>query len=370
MRRVEFALGVAVLLSACAGELSPDAGVVFTPPDSGVAPPLDAGATEPDAGVPDAGSAEPDAGVAPMTLTAQGTTLTQPDGGPLDFRGAISCCGGAYGWPVFDEAWVDLVVRHKVNFLHARLGPFLTGVEGESDWAAIGGGYVEVNGKADLDRFNEAFFARVRALLGYARARGVYVEVDLADGWAIKHCGNYTGYSAWQPPANVQGEDVCGTAGRGALSPRHTAWVRKVVEETGAFDNVVYQDGNELGLVPGYRPAWTRGLAQVVRAVEAERGYVRHLFGTQAGTGAAMALAEVDFVEQHGDQAATLAECGNKVCLVNEYNPRPPLTPAQLHAEFCAARRQGTYFWYWRHEQSAAQLDATLQLIAQGCPGE
>jgi len=359
---------VVALLWGCSGELTTPAPMQPQP----VVPAVDSGAPPgpPDSGVPVPDAGPPDAGLAPMTLRVSSGALSLPGGGALDFRGAISCCGGGYGWPVFDEAWVDLVTAHRVNFLHARLGPFLTGPDGESDWASIGGGYVEVNGKADLDRFNEAFFSRVRALLAYARARGVYVEIDLADGWAIKHCGNYTGYSAWQPVANVQGEDACASAGRGPPRSRHAAWIRKVVAETGAFDNVVYQDGNELGLVPGYSTQWTVGLEALVREVEAARGYVRHLFGTQAGTAASIALAQVDFVEQHGDDALSRSACGGKPCLVNEYNPRPPLTPAQLRAQFCSARMQGTYFWYWRHGQSEADLAATLALMAQPCPGE
>lgn len=342
----------------------PDAGK----PDGGGA---DAGAA-PDAGVADA-SVPDGGGAAGMQLGLQGSVLLSPDGGPLVLRGAISCCGGGYGWPLFDDAWLALTAAKQANFLHARLGPFLTqNANGETDWAAIGGGYVEVNGIADLSRFNGAFWSRLEQLLAAARAQGQWVEIDVADGWAIKHCrhGDIPGYSAWDPAWNLQGENACAAAGSAALVPGSTQerWVRQVVDATGAFDNVLYQDGNELGLVPGYSVEWTRSLLAVIRDEEALRGFPRHLFGTDSGDSGAMLLPGVDYVELHQDGAASLGQCQQKACLVNEYNPNPPLTPEQFRERYCAARTQGTWFWYWRHDQSEADMLASLELQTEACP--
>lgn len=306
-----------------------------------------------------------------MLLSSVAGRLTDARGAALDFRGAISCCGGGYGWPLYDEAWVEFVRARRANFLHMRLGPFLTGPDGEPDWAAVGGGYPEVGGKADLSRWNEAFWARVRALIAYARDRGLYVEVDIADGWALKHCraGGNPGYSAWLAVFNVQGEDWCGSAAQGAIAPgsAHERWVRKVVAETGRFDNVIYQDGNEIGLVAGYRVAWTATMQGLVRDEERAHRFPRHLFGTQAQRAEATAAVEVDYLEFHGDPLDATA-CLGKPCLVNEYNPDPPLTPAALHQRYCAARAARTYYWYWRHEQSVQDMERTLSRIAGGCP--
>jgi hypothetical protein len=76
----------------------------------------------------------------------------------------------------------------------------------------------------------------------------------------------------------------------------------------------------------------------------------------------------VDYVERHQNQPASPADCLGKPCLVNEYNPNPPLTAAQLHERFCAARSNGTTFWYWRHGQSDAVMAQSLALVDQGCP--
>jgi hypothetical protein len=327
-------------------------------------------------GVDDAATDTPDAGPAPLydelLLHAEGGSLALPDGTPVELRGAISCCGGAYGWPLFDEAWVDYVAGKSVTFLHVRLGPFLTGPGGESDWAAVGGGYPEgPDGRADLAAWNEPFWARVRALLAYAAERGMWVEVDLLDGWAAKHCrwGDTPGYSPWDPAWNVQGEDWCATAGSREISGDdvHERWVRKAVRETGRYGNVLYEDGNEIGIVGDYVPEWTLSIRNLVRDEEARHGWRRHPFGTNSGDPTAMAADGVDYLEFHQDGAADPAGCFGRPCGVNEYNPEPPLTPEQLHAEFCAAQAWGTYFWYWRHGQDAAAMDRTLDLLAGGC---
>lgn len=382
------------LLSACssAAERTHDAGTQDAEPADpadldGGSPAEDARSTAPDRtpsardAAPieteeDAGSggsdAQPSPDAASRLLRAAGGELVLESGAPFTFRGAISCCGGGYGWPLADEAWLDYVAARSVTFLHFRVGPFLTGAGGEPDWAPYGGGYVESGGLADLERFNEVFWARVAALITFARDRDQWVEIDVADGWAIRHCrwGDTPGYSAWSPSGNLQGEDVCGDAGSGPIEPgsRHERWVRKVFEETGRFDNVIYQDGNELGLVDGYDAAWTRSMEQLLRDTEARLGYPRHLFGTNAGTSEAAELPGVDYVEHHGDEPADPASCAGKPCLVNEYNPDPPLSPETIRDHYCQARAQGTYFWYWRHGQDAQAMDESLSGIGAGCP--
>ncbi|MDP1828935.1 MAG: hypothetical protein Q8L48_37080 [Archangium sp.] len=335
---------------------------------------VDAGvpvAGAPDAGTPDAGA--PDAGPS-MAITVRAGRLEHEDGRAVDVRGAISCCaGGPYGWPLFNETWMDLTAAKGVTFLHMRVGPFMTSTaNGETDWAPIGGGYVESGGKADLTRFNEVFWQRVRALIAGARSRGQYVEVDVIDGWGIKHCrwGDLAGYSAWDSAFNAQAADHCATAGSAAVAPGSVAdqWIRKVVRETGRFDNVLYQDGNEVGLIAGYTTAWTTSMHDVIRDEEQRQGYARHLFGTNSGLMATMQHASVDYGELHQDDSATPAQCANKPCLVNEYNPNPTLTPVEFHQRFCAARQQGTAFWYWRHGQSEADFRRSLDLMQAGCP--
>lgn len=379
-------LFLAVILASCAPSGTDQPQDRDVPPaDAGAAadagPASDAG-PRPDAGEPpDAGSDLDDAGAPPgddagvvapsMALSVVDGHFALGDGATVDVRGAISCCGGGYGWPLFDEEWSALVAANSGNFLHARLGPFLTSGDGESDWAAVGGGYVEVTGQADLEHFNETFWARVRALVQLARDHGQYVEIDVIDGWALKHCqaGDLHGYSAWEAAYNVQAFDGCAGAGAGPVvaGSVHERWVRKVVAETGRFDNVLYQDGNEVALMQDYDPSWTQSLHDLIRDEEQARGYAHHVFGTNAGTSEAMALPSVDYLELHQQRALSAAQCGGKPCMVNEYNPSPALTPEEFRQRYCTARAQGTGFWYWRHGQSDEQMRQSLAVLAAPC---
>jgi hypothetical protein len=75
----------------------------------------------------------------------------------------------------------------------------------------------------------------------------------------------------------------------------------------------------------------------------------------------------VAYIEFHQDTAPDPASCYGRPCLSNEYNPSPAMTPDELHGQYCAARAASTYFWYWRHGQSDADMEQTLSLIQAGC---
>ena len=133
------------------------------------------------------------------------------------------------------------------------------------------------------------------------------------------------------------------------------------------FDNVVYEDGNEIGIVGGYAPAYSTSLAAIIHDEESRRGFARHLVGSNSGDATTLASPLIDYGELHQRSAASTGQCGGKPCLVNEYNPDPPLTPDQFHDEVCAARRAGTWFWYWRHGQSDQALSDSLSLLDAPC---
>jgi hypothetical protein len=168
----------------------------------------------------------------------------------------------------------------------------------------------------------------------------------------------------------VQAEDACTGAGAGPVTPGSVqdAWIRKVVLETGGFDHVVYQDGNEIGLVPGYAATWTTSMEAIIRDEETKNGYGHHLFATNSGDSTAMQSAVVENLELHQTAPRSSSSCFGKPCGVNEYNPNPALTADELKANYCAARANGTYYWYWRHGQTQPVMDATLALVAAGCP--
>lgn len=301
-----------------------------------------------------------------LGLTVQGSTFIQADGKPLDFRGAKACCTSQDGepdpkWPLVSDAWMDFVkAQGNVNFVGVRLGPWRAVAGGEDGQADLGGAYLEVGGKADLLQWNPVFWARIVGIHEHAGALGERVENGLFDGWGMKaHCtrGSKT-YHPWIPDNNAQGIDACDAQTPG--SPTQEAWIRKAVAETGRFHNAVYELSNEGILVPS-SVAWEAWVISIVRDEEAKRGFPRHLIGSDAMA----AAADFGIIHQNGEP--TSSQCGGKPCVNNEYNPSPAFTPAQLHGFYCAAKARGTYYWYWRHEQTKAAMDDTLARIKGGC---
>ncbi len=131
----------------------------------------------------------------------------------------------------------------------------------------------------DLDRWNPEFFERLHRFLGLASGLGIVVEVVLLS--------NTYGESIWslnplQACNNVNGlEEIPWyeymTRRHPALFNRQAAHVRKIVQETNRYDNLIYEICNEPGGnwdrpgSPGVDEVnqWQAALAQVVRETEA-----------------------------------------------------------------------------------------------------
>jgi hypothetical protein len=246
----------------------------------------------------------------------------------------------------------------------------------------VGGPYLESGGLAALDQWNPAFWSAVEQMIANAGQKGMRVEVDVADGWGLKHAqaddlGPNWAYHPWSAWNNTSGVDHVTDAGTLEIPAGsvYDAWVRKVAEHTCKFGNVTLEDGNEISLKSGYQPAWSQSIANVYWDECAIRGYLlsgaQHhpLLGTQSERAETVAAPQIAYSQWHGSDPQDPTECGGKPCGVNEYNPDPPLTPVQLSANVCAAEQAGTWFAYWRHGQDATAMQATLELIQAGCGG-
>lgn len=103
------------------------------------------------------------------------------------------------------------------------------------------------DGKFDLSRFNNAYFARLRDFLGYASDNNIVVELVLFCFWYNQPLWEY---SPMHPANNVQGmgptdkEQVYSLAG-GDLLAAQEALVRKLVTDLNEFDNLYYEICNE-----------------------------------------------------------------------------------------------------------------------------
>jgi len=296
------------------------------------------------------------------------------NGEPVDFVGAISCCKPAdwdanaeSGWPVnIHPSWQEYAAdAFGANAFHARLGPFMTAAEPE--WSEIGGAYLEIDGKADLTQWNDRYWTTVKQWVEYAGERGRYVEIDLIDGWYCKHgiWGNVQ--VPWMAQFNIQGEDHIQQCSARAIQPEDVFdnWLRKVVTELGVYGNVIWLDGNEIGITGRYVPEWSLSMRDRVRYFEQEYAYnMVHIFGTNSSHDEVRP--QVDYIEEHATVPLT-APIANRPSMINEYNPNPAFGPVQMNDNRCFSERNGTWWWYWRHSQSYDQMEKTAALWRQGC---
>ncbi len=154
--------------------------------------------------------------------------------------GMIGCCNGpdasdfAKGWPLVPPDWVDSYASAGANLTHVRTGPF-------SDQG-----------------YGWSLLHRLRESVQYANSKGLYVEVDLVDAWALVH--QYT---------NLYYDDCSVTQGPPPF--HYQQWVREVVRLTGDLA-VLYNIGNE-GFRCNPSQAWEDGIYAVAKQALRDFGY-------------------------------------------------------------------------------------------------
>src|SRR5574341_796699 len=233
----------------------------------------------------------PDPGPAPA-LHVEGNRFVNALGAEVRLLGAIVCCNDAKanGWPLVTLDVLERFAAQSLTYTHCRLGPFT--VAGEDDPIYVG--YVTTaDGRVDLDSFHEPFWERCRAIASRARELGIYVEFDLVDRWVRQHgADDLPAVDPWQARNNIQGLDQGSLAiFQSAPQPLHQRWLRKATAELGAFENVLFQVGNE-GF-KSFSAAWELGVHALVKDELARRGYGDRLVATN--TGDASLEARVDY---------------------------------------------------------------------------
>lgn len=307
----------------------------------------------------------------PMALRVQGNKFVNAGGAVVRLMGAVSCCadpdadcGGAieYGWPLVNTLWLDLQAAHKLNLAHNRLGPMVNknvDPDGEplNDVQAYA---LAPSGKQyDLDRWDEAYWTRLRALIAYAQARGIYFQCDIADTWVMQHR-----HSPWVKEYNIQGYEGADLAVmRAAPQPRHEQWIRKIVRETCGYDNVLLQDGNESFKAASEK--WVLGMRDIVRDEQARMG-VQALrpFGTNCQN--EDIEKQCDYGVWHEQSAPTPATIPR---MTNEYADMPPeAVLAEVRGAW--ATEGAVTFQYWRGDHNCETFKATLAEITKIISGE
>jgi len=144
----------------------------------------------------------------------------------------------------------------------------------------------------DLDRWNPEYFERLHRFLDAAAKRGIVVELTVfsnsysPDTWALNPLRaenniQHVGRVDWQEYITLKDKE---------LVSRQTAYARKIIQETSAYDNVYYEICNEPGGgTPGHATsadvdAWQEEMARVMREEMRRMNRPHLLSGQQAFT--------------------------------------------------------------------------------------
>lgn len=123
-------------------------------------------------------------------------------------------------------------------------------------WLRTGpGAALDGNPRFDLDRFDPAYFDRLRERVRMASEAGIYVSVMLFEGWGLQFSPRAYENHPFNPANNINGingdhdQDGSGTEihtlGDKTILSIQEAYVKNVIDHVNGFDNVLYEISNE-----------------------------------------------------------------------------------------------------------------------------
>ena len=235
--------------------------------------------------------------IGPLTTASTSRYFLDPSGKPVYVTGShtwnnLVDMGRSDPPEAFDfTAYLDFLEKHHHNFIrlwawdstrwdtlaNRGLGKDFVHVCAPQPWARTGPGNAKP--KFDLQKFNGAYFERLRERVQAAGRRGIYVSVMLFEGWGLYH-GNRRATEGWawhnhpfHPDNNINGingdPDGDGknlevhTNAQPAINAIQAAYIRKVVDTVNDLDNVLYEVINE-----GGQKEWDWWAVETVKAYE------------------------------------------------------------------------------------------------------
>lgn len=192
------------------------------------------------------------------------------------------------------DAYLDFLERHDHNFIRlwrwelftwdTRLTPEyvkpgVMNYVAPHPWARTGpGDALDGKPKFDLEKFERAYFDRLRARVQAAGQRGIYVSVMLFEGWGLQHLASSWKAHPFHRANNINGIDGDADGdGRGiethtlaipAVTRLQEAYVRQVIDTVGDLDNVLYEIANESG---AYSTGWQYHMIRFIKDYERTR---------------------------------------------------------------------------------------------------
>lgn len=262
-------------------------------------------------------------------------------------------------WPSMGIEVQDYFHRFGANRNQFRLAPYLGDADHESEWADIGGPYLQHSLV-----FNQPWWDENRLLSWHWGGLGGSTEIDY-DAWWLKFCQNNGWQNCAWPESDVR-------AFGNTVTPVHLAFLDKMVETFGCQGHVTWGVGNEEALLRGAKPEFFAQLAEEFRAAEQRHKCkqpdgseiaVVHMISNNApewaGAGA------YDIATTHTRAPLTEPIYGSRPSELNEFNPG--WEPAEWLQNYCRAQAAGLSVWLWRDDSTDQQLEQMLSMMAAGC---
>lgn len=223
--------------------------------------------------------------------------------------------------PAFDyKAYLDLLERHHHNFIRLwrwELTHWDTATSQDKQpkrlvcaphpWARTGpGSALDGKPKFNLERFDEAYFRRLRSRITDAQKRGIYVSIMLFEGWGLQFVPDGWKAHPFHPANNINGlEGDLNGDGKGLeihtlaipkVTALQEAYVRKVIDTVNDLDNVLYEISNE-----NHPPStdWQYHMIRFIHQYERSKPKqypVGMTFQYQGGSNAALFASPADWV--------------------------------------------------------------------------
>jgi titin len=208
--------------------------------------------------------------------------------------------------------------------------------------------------KFDLNQFNQSYLDYWRAVISYARSKGVVVQICLLDGWHLSGLviedngpGKIWGaqYDYYYKDNNVNGLAISQPADfmniAGPAFVYQQALVRKAIDALGDLPNIIWESGNETG-----NSTWDLKIADYITQYEQSRAVPIHLVMPRDLPGHQFVAGQCDNTPGNVHGSLASAYSTNQV-LITDNDCAPVATPDVRRGKAWAALTAGAHIDYF-----------------------